>query len=501
MKGARKMENERRRRRPKRSPWDYVIIGFLVALFAAGGAWLAVSTTNEYSIEMNMKGDAQITLEYGSVFQDPGAQASGHGTILDREGTQLEVKTDSNVDTAKVGSYTVTYSASYHGVKKSVQRTVHVVDTQAPVITLVSDPDQFTLPGQPYEEEGFTAIDGYDGDITDRVARTVTDTEVVYTVSDSSGNVTEVRRAIKYNDPEPPVLKLNGDAEITITAGTKYVEPGYTANDNCDGDITQRVTVSGEVNYWSAGTYTVTYTVADSFGNTATATRTVIVKAVQSGGNEGGGKVDGTGKTIYLTFDDGPGVHTQKLLDVLAKYDVKVTFFVVNTGRIGMLKQIADAGHAIGIHSVTHEYSEIYASEDAFFADLYKMQGIIEQQVGYKTWLMRFPGGSSNRVSANYDGGIKIMSRLTKSVVDQGFYYYDWNVDSNDAGGAKTADEVFRNVTNGCANRTNSVVLQHDIHGFSVDAVERIIQWGLENGFTFDKLSPDAPGCHHKVNN
>ena len=497
------MENERRRKRPKRSPWDYVIIGFLVALFAGGGAWLAVSTTNEYSIELNMNGDARITLEYGSQFQDPGAQANGCGTILDREGTQLDVKTDSNVDTAKVGSYTVTYTASYHGITKSAQRTVLVVDTQAPEITLVSDPDRYTLPGQPYEEEGFTAIDGYDGDITDRVNRTVTDTEVIYTVSDSSGNVTEVRRIIVYKDPEAPVLTLVGDTEITIDAGTKYSEPGYTALDNCDGDITHLVNVSGNVNIWSAGTYTITYTVSDAFGNTAMAIRTVIVKAVQNGGNDnpGGDKVDGTGKTIYLTFDDGPDVHTQKLLDVLAKYNVKVTFFVVNTSRIGMLKQIADAGHAIGIHSVTHDYSEIYASEDAFFADLYKMQGIIEQQVGYKTWLMRFPGGSSNRVSKQYDGGIKIMSRLTKSVVDQGFYYYDWNVDSNDAGGAKTADEVFRNVTSGCAKRTNSVVLQHDIKDFSVDAVERIIKWGLDNGFTFDKLSPDAPSCHHSLNN
>ena len=473
------MEHERRRKRPKRSPWDYVIIGFLVALFAFGGAWLAVSTTNEYSIELNINGDAQITLEYGSQFQDPGAQASGYGTILDQEGTQLDVTADSNVDTAKVGSYTVTYTASYHGITKSAQRTVLVVDTQAPEITLVSDPDKYTLPGQPYEEEGFTAIDGYDGDITDRVERTVTDTEVIYTVSDASGNVTEVRRTIVYKDPEAPVLTLVG---------------GYTALDNCDGDITHLVNVSGNVNIWSAGTYTITYTVSDAFGNTATATRTVIVKAVQSSGNDnpGGDKVDGT-------FDDGPSVHTQKLLDVLAKYNVKVTFFVVNNSRIDMLKQIADAGHAIGIHSVTHKYNEIYASEDAFFADLYKMQGIIEQQVGYKTWLMRFPGGSSNRVSKEYCAGI--MTRLTKAVQDQGFHYFDWNVDSNDAGGAKTADEVFRNVTSGCAKRTNSVVLQHDIHGFSVDAVERIIKWGLDNGFTFDKLSPDAPGCHHPVNN
>ena len=93
------------------------------------------------------------------------------------------------------------------------------------------------------------------------------------------------------------------------------------------------------------------------------------------------------------------------------------------------------------------------------------------------------------------------LTRLTKAVQDQGFHYFDWNVDSDDAGKAKTADEVFRNVTKGCANKNYSIVLQHDIKGFSVDAVEDIIIWGLQNGFTFEKLTENSPGSHHKVQN
>jgi len=493
------MKKERRRKRHKRSPWDYVIIGILVLLFAAGGAWLAVTTTNEYTVDLTMKGNAEVTLEYGSQYADAGAEAFAYGTILEKDGVSLEVRTDSNVDTAKVGSYTVRYTASYHGAEKELVRNVYVVDTQAPTITLVENPGNYTLPGQPYEEEGFSAQDGYDGDITDKVQREVTDTEVIYTVSDSSGNTAEVRRTIVYDDPEAPVLTLQGETEITINAGTQYVEPGYTAVDNCDGDIKHLVNVTGNVNYWSAGTYTITYTVTDSFGNTATATRTVNVKAIQTGGNIGGGEVDGTGKVIYLTFDDGPSAYTLELLEVLAKYNVKATFFVTGSGRLEYLSKIAAGGHSIGLHSVTHRYDQIYASEDAFFADLYKMQDLVEQYVGYKTWLMRFPGGSSNRVSKQYCAGI--MTRLTKAVQDQGFRYFDWNVDSNDAGGAKSADEVFRNVTKGCANKNYSIVLQHDIKDFSVDAVEDIIIWGLQNGFTFEKLTEDSPGSHHKVQN
>ena len=501
MKGVRGMGTARERRRPKRSPWDYLILGFLVALFAAGGAWLAVCSSNEYTVDLTLKGEQTVTLEYGTAYTDPGAEAKAYGSILKKDGVTVDVAMESNVDTAKVGSYKVTYTASYKDAEKTLERTVLVVDTQAPVISLIYDPNHYTLPGQPYEEEGFSAMDGYDGDITHKVQREVTDTEVIYTVTDAAGNKAQLRRAIVYNDPEPPVLTLSGDAEITITAGTKYTEPGFTAVDNCDGDIQALVTVSGSVDIWTAGTYTITYTVTDSFGNSSTATRKVNVKAVETGGGGGNTNVDGTGKTIYLTFDDGPSDYTLELLEVLAKYNVKATFFVTGTAKLEYLPQIAAGGHAIGLHSVTHNYSQIYKSEDAFFADLYKMQSMVEQYVGYKVWLMRFPGGASNKVSAKYDGGIKIMSKLTKSVVDQGFYYYDWNVDSNDAGGAKSANEVYNNVTKGCANKTNSVVLQHDIKGFSVDAVERIIQWGLENGFTFEKITPDSPSCRHNPNN
>ncbi len=494
------MDNKRKRKRYRRNPIDYVIFGALAILFVAAIVWIA-GGTREYTIDIQLNGSAEVTLEYGTAYEDAGAVAQCYSDNQSKDPAALEVQTQSNVDTSKVGTYRVIYTATYRRQTKTLERTVHVVDTQAPVISLVSDPDKFTLPGQSYEEEGFSATDGYDGDLTHLVERTVTDTEVIYTVSDSSGNKTEVRRTIVFKDPEPPVITLLGDQEITIEAGSGYEEPGFTAVDNCDGDVAQFVNVTGNVNIWSAGTYTITYTVTDSYGNTTSATRTVNVKAKQTGGGDvGGPQVDGTGKVIYLTFDDGPSDYTLELLKVLDKYNVKATFFVAGTGRLSYLAKIDAAGHAIGLHSVTHKYSEIYASEDAFFADLYGIQKIVEQQIGYKTWLMRFPGGSSNMESAKYCKGI--MTKLTKSVVDQGFHYFDWNVDSNDAGGAKSADEVFRNVTNGCSrNKDYFIVLQHDIKSYSVKAVEEIIIWGLSNGFTFEKLTESSPGSHHPVNN
>ena len=370
-----------------------------------------------------------------------------------------------------------------------------MVDTQVPTIELVSDPDRYTLPGHPYEEEGFTATDNYDGDITDRVHRVEKDGTVTYTVKDSFGNTTTVTRTIVYNDPIAPELTLEGEPFIALQIGEEYLEPGYAAKDNCDGDLTETVQISGNIDTFKVGRYILTYTVTDSYGNTTSATRTVFIKEREKDKVNDPTKGD---KIIYLTFDDGPGAHTERLLDVLEKYNVQATFFVVNTGYISTVKRIAEEGHSVAIHTATHKFQQIYASEDAYFNDLYKMQDIIKQYTGITTKLIRFPGGSSNTVSSFNKG---IMTRLTKLVEDAGFVYFDWNVDSMDAGGAKTAKKVYENVINGVSGKKNSVVLMHDIKSYTVDAIEKIIIWGLDNGYTFLPLTEDSPTCHHRVNN
>ena len=93
------------------------------------------------------------------------------------------------------------------------------------------------------------------------------------------------------------------------------------------------------------------------------------------------------------------------------------------------------------------------------------------------------------------------MSWIAEEVVDRGFRYFDWNVDSCDAGGAKTADQVYENVISGIKGRKVSIVLQHDTKGYSVDAVEKIIQWGLEHGYTFLPLTSTSPTASHDILN
>ena len=457
--------------------------------------WVFLFKANQFTLEVRLLGERDVVVSAGSEYADAGAEAYVKGTLIARKGFRVdaEIIPGGQVDTALPGTYFVTYNAHWQGMTSFNSRSVAVRDTSAPQITLNSIPGSFTIPGERYQEEGYSAWDAVDGDLTASVTRLEDEEFITYVVVDKAGNRTSVSRKIHYYDPIAPEIQLLGDVTVYMDAGSEYAEPGWKALDNSDGDISHLVQVDNQVDKYRAGTYQVIYTVSDSTGNSFQAVRNVVVEPVGIPKT-----VTPEEKVIYLTFDDGPGPCTRDLLKILEKYDVKATFFVVDSEYNDVLSEIVRDGHAIGIHSVCHTYRTIYASAEAFFDDLLTMQKIIYDETGVLTYLMRFPGGSSNTVSRFNPG---IMSYLVRAVEDNGFRYFDWNVDSNDAGGAKTASKVFQNVVNGCSKRNTSVVLQHDTYGYSVDAVEKIIQWGLENGYTFAALDVSSPGAHHTVQN
>lgn len=468
-----------------------IILGVLSSVI-----WYLLFRVNQFTMSVHIKGDSEIVLEYGTPYLEPGVNAALKGTLFWKDGVRprgFELIVDSELNEKAVGKYTIRYIARCLWWEASAERTVRVVDTKPPRITLMDSSNQTVQPGEKYVEEGFYAIDNYDGDITAQVRRTEEFGVIYYVVKDSSGNLAYAERKIPYYDPIPPGLYLKGEDRITLTAGTPYVEPGFTASDDADGDITDRVETEGKVEWYKAGTYKITYKVCDTYGNMTRAIRIVKVLPQPRPQPE-----TPKGKVIYLTFDDGPGPYTGRLLNILEQYGVKATFFVTNSGYNAMMKRIVDEGHSIGIHTMTHDYKSIYSSEEAFLADLYGMQDIIYQNTGVMTTLMRFPGGGSNLVS-NFNEGI--MSTLTEAVQDCGFQYFDWNLDSNDAGGATKSMEVSNNVIENVTKQRVSMVLQHDIHGFSVDAVEDIIVWGLENGYTFLPITQNSPNFHHEVLN
>lgn len=465
------------------------VTGIVVTLL-----FLIILFLSLFNININLNGSPKETIEYGDTYTEQGATAAFNTPAS--KNVPLNVTIKGSVDSSKLGTYHIHYKAKKGIFSVQKSREVKIVDTKAPIIELNKIDGYYPKTGETYQEEGFTATDNYDGDITSKIKRTEDKNVITYTVSDSSGNKTSVQRTIEYNDGIAPTITLNGDSDITIKAGTRFEDPGCTAKDSHGNDISDSVSVSDNISTYRAGTYTITYSVTDKFGNETSIDRTVTVEAVKQTATTSSGN-----KVVYLTFDDGPGAHTQQLLDILDKYNVKVTFFVtnVNSGYENMIAKEAAAGHTVAIHSASHDYKKIYSSVDAFFADLNEMSDIIYAQTGQRPKLIRFPGGSSNTVSLKYCSGI--MTTLTKAVTDQGYKYFDWNVSSGDAGGTTSTEEVYQNVVNGMKSHNVSVVLQHDIKGFSVNAVERIIQWGLANGYTFLPLTTSTEDVHHGVNN
>lgn len=457
----------------------FMVLFFILILLLCGFVY-SLYTVNGSKIVLN--GRRHMIVEANEKFIDPGVTAAD-GSIVKEYGS---------VDTSKIGTYTLTYKTGSFLWSPSVKRKVTVIDSAPPEITLnytegyaVNSPDQ-------YEEEGYSAIDNYDGDITDKVEIKKSGSRIQYSVTDSSGNTATVYRDLPIKDITPPEITLKGESEVTIDAGTEYIDQGATAYDSKDKDVTESLQIDGAVNIYSVGTYPITYTACDKSGNASSVTRTVIVKESVN---------EAEGKTIYLTFDDGPGKYTEDLLDILDEYGVKATFFVTNQNPDYnyVIREIAERGHSIGIHTYSHDYKDIYSSVSAYFNDLERMQQIIKEQTGFTTSLVRFPGGSSNTISKCYSQGI--MTELASELNERNMQYFDWNVSSGDAGEVCTPDAVYRNVINGISGKDKPVVLQHDIKGFSVEAVGRIIEWGMDNGYTFSALHSGSPTAHHKIFN
>ncbi len=168
----------------------------------------------------------------------------------------------------------------------------------------------------------------------------------------------------------------------------------------------------------------------------------------------------GKGKMVYLTFDDGPGPNTEKILDILKKYDVKATFFV--TGKTDdfskqMYKRIVDEGHTLGMHSYSHVYDEIYASEKAFSQDLDKLYEFLHEVTGEYSKYYRFPGGSSVQ-----DTKVPI-KKLIKILDEKEISYLDWNVLSPDIRDANVSKkELIKELREEVKKYDTSVVVFYD---------------------------------------
>ena len=419
-------------------------IMIILAIVAVLGLfYIHLMSPEKWTISIELKGSPEMTLYQGDKYQEKGctAKCKNEATGIVRP---LSVKQEGKVNPRKKGTYTITYTANYFGQTASTKRIVTVVDNL----------------------ELARIASAYD------------------TFSSSS---------------TAPVIGLYGGKEMTVYDAFGFRD-GYVATDDTEGYITDRVQITGSVDPNTPGIYPLNYSVTDQDGQVTMAERLVTVKQFPVPQIR---ELDPDEKIIYLTFDDGPGKFTDQILSILDKYHVKVTFFVTSSASdkkyLDLITKEAEQGHAIGVHSYTHQYNQIYSNDQAFWDDFNAMNKVIEEKTGHKTDIMRFPGGSSNTVSMKYCPGI--MTRLANEATTKGYWFFDWNVLSGDAGNTKDSAVMLERMKEGVLKNSRSIILCHDTHEYTMNAVEPFLQWALSCGYSFDILRNGDFAAHQTINN
>ena len=204
-------------------------------------------------------------------------------------------------------------------------------------------------------------------------------------------------------------------------------------------------------------------------------------------------------KIIYLTFDDGPSVCTDDILRILKEENVKATFFVTAqfTPYLSKLTDIARDGHEVAIHTYSHNF-KMYQSIESYFEDLNKIKDVIIKYTGKSPRIMRHPGGSSNSIFKKHNRDPQFMDRLCVALLDSGYQFVDWNLDSRDASGNNVPVNVI--VRSACHTAHHiQCLLMHDTGAkrTTVQALPQIIRFFKQQGYEFGVINSVDYVCWH----
>ena len=217
---------------------------------------------------------------------------------------------------------------------------------------------------------------------------------------------------------------------------------------------------------------------------------------IEEASTETAGKTKKNVKRVYLTFDDGPSIYTGQILDILKANDVKATFFVIGKDEnyYDYYKRIVDEGHTLGMHSYTHQYQKLYASEESFADEIEELQTLLVNVTGVESHVFRFPGGSSNDVSQlpieNY------IAYLNEHNIN----YYDWNALSGDAVDASLSPEqLVSNIMKDVRENKDSIVLMHDLQNVhaTVESLQMLIDTLKSEGYEILPIDENTPLIQH----
>lgn len=196
-------------------------------------------------------------------------------------------------------------------------------------------------------------------------------------------------------------------------------------------------------------------------------------------------------KKVFLTFDDGPTSNiTPQILDILKRYNVKATFFVLGKQverNPDLIRREFNEGHSIESHTFSHSYKTVYQSKESFFDEFNRTEASIQRTLNrsdFKTLVVRMPGGS---VGGTYSA---IKKEIGVELTNKGIASLDWNVLTKDAEGANNYDEIINNIVTGTGNKHCAVVLMHDADTkqITADTLPKVIEYYRDNGFKFETI-------------
>ena len=297
-------------------------------------------------------------VEAGSVYVDAGALASDN---IDGD-ISADIKVQSNVNTAELGSYSVSYNVldKSGNAAVSLNRSVTVRDSVAPQLTIVGKAEQTIEVGQLYVELGASAVDSFEGVLTSVVETSGSVNEsvpgvysITYNVADSSGNnATAITRKITVEDKTAPKITLIGESLVNAEVGEEFLDQGAKAIDNVDGDISSNVQISGAVDSSVIGIYELNYTVSDAAGN-----QSITLQRIVMVGDTGFPTIT-LNEGSYLEVQAGsqfvdPGATAFDKVDGDLSSEIKVSGDVVDTDKLGIYSLAYDVADSNGNSAFT----------------------------------------------------------------------------------------------------------------------------------------------------
>ena len=332
---------------------------------------------------LQLNGSKNMIISYRQEYEEPGVIVKNANSKY-----MSRIKIDSNIDTKKVGNYYIDYSLKIGGKTLHVRRNVKVIDDIAPVIKLKGNQITEMSINKEYEEKGYTAQDEYDGDLTDKVeiigevdTKNYGEYIITYRVSDNNNNITEVNRIVKIIDEEPPKIICKTDYSAFKKESKKII--GCTAQDNFDGDITNKIEKIGKYDTSKPGIYNIVYKIEDDAGNTTEKNHNIIIFE------------ENKTLTNKLEINLESSEKIEKLIQNLNEIDINPTIFInIDDNQvekqIKLIEKIIDTNNEISVSTKTVE-PEIYNDFETFKANFEKIKKELYENYNKQIKEFKFP--------------------------------------------------------------------------------------------------------------